>query len=333
MNRSGIVLAGTVILDIVNLVDHWPDEEKVALIQRTEHGAGGPPHNAAAGLARLKAPFPVTLMGFVGDDAYGQTLIEQASGYGLETSGIATVRGAVTSHTIVMSSVKTGKRTFFHQPGVNGSLTAQMLAPNDDCSARIYYCGSPGIANALDTSGGWLEALAAAKRRGFETALELVSMPPEVLAKLVAPLLEHTDIFVVNDHEAAAIAGMSVTKAGRLDIESAMNACRTLLERGVGNVAGIHHPDGAVALTRDGRSAVRGSLNIRTEEIVGSLGAGDAFYAGFLYGWHEGWALDKCLDLGNASAATSLFSVTTSASIRPADDCLKFAAERGLRGL
>lgn len=333
MQRSGIVLAGTVILDIVNLVDHWPDEEKVALIERTEHGAGGPPHNAGAGLMKLKAPFPVSLIGFVGDDAYGQTLIEQAAGYGLDTSGIAVINGEVTSHTMVMSSVKTGKRTFFHQPGVNGVITADMLIPSNDCSARIYYCGAPGIAQGLDISDGWATALREAKTRGFETALELVSVTPEVLKRLVSPLLPLTDIFVVNDHEASAITGMSVTSNGQLDVEAALACCARLLDLGTGKVTGIHHPDGAVALTCDGRSAVRGSLNIRTEEIAGSVGAGDAFYAGFLYGWHEGWALDKCLDLGNASAATSLFSVTTSASIRPADECLQFAAERGLRPL
>lgn len=333
MSRSGIVLAGTVILDIVNLVDHWPDEEKVALIERTEHGAGGPPHNAGAGLVKLGAPFPVDLIGFVGDDAYGQTLIEQAQGYGLDTSGIRVIGSEVTSHTIVMSSVKTGKRTFFHQPGVNGMMTADMLVPSPDCSARIYYCGAPGIANGLDLSGGWAAALRGAKARGFETALELVSVTPDVLKQLVTPLLPLTDIFVVNDHEASAITGLGVTRNGSLDVEAARTCCARLLELGTGNVTGIHHPDGAVALTRDGRSAVRGSLNIRTEEIAGSVGAGDAFYAGFLYGWHENWPLEKCLDLGNASAATSLFSVTTSASIRPAEECLKFASERGLRPL
>lgn len=331
MGRSGIVLAGTVILDIVNLVSHWPDEETVALIERTEQGAGGPPHNAAAGLAKLQAPFPVTLVGALGDDAYGDTLAMQAKAYGLDTSGLVRVPGAVTSHTIVMSSVKTGKRTFFHQPGVNADLTPPMLAAPLGANAKIYYCGAPGIAQSLDETDGWRACLDAARASGHQTAFELVSVPPETLARLTRPLLPLIDIFVVNDNEAAAIAGMDVTRDGRLVPDLALSACARLIDMGIGAVAGIHHPDGAVALTRDGCSAARGSLNIRTEEIIGSVGAGDAFYAGFLYGWHEGWALEQCLDLGNAAAATSLFSATTSASIRPAADCLKFAGERGLR--
>ena len=50
-----------------------------------------------------------------------------------------------------------------------------------------------------------------------------------------------------------------------------------------------------------------------------------------LFGLHEDWPLDRCLDLGNAAAATSLHSPTTSASIRPWAECLAYAAKKGLR--
>ena len=34
--QSGIVLAGIVVLDIVHIIDHWPAEETLAFIDRTE---------------------------------------------------------------------------------------------------------------------------------------------------------------------------------------------------------------------------------------------------------------------------------------------------------
>lgn len=86
MNRSGIVLAGTVILDIVNVIDHWPQEERLASILRTEYGVGGPPQNAAAALIKLGAQFPVSCRGVVGDDGFGQIMLDQAHGYGLDIS-------------------------------------------------------------------------------------------------------------------------------------------------------------------------------------------------------------------------------------------------------
>jgi sugar/nucleoside kinase (ribokinase family) len=82
---------------------------------------------------------------------------------------------------------------------------------------------------------------------------------------------------------------------------------------------------------RNGEMSRRPSVNVPQAEIAGSVGAGDAFYAGMLLGLHEGWPLEKCLDLGNAAAATSLHSPTTSASIRPWAECLVYASAKGLR--
>jgi len=332
MRRRGIVLAGTVILDVVNIVDHWPAEETVAFIQRTEHGAGGPPLNAAAGLMKLEAPFPVTLAGAAGDDAYGDILVAQAAGYGLDTSGIARVAGGITSHTMVMSSAQNGRRTFFHHTGVNATLQAASLLPHAT-DAKLFYLGSPGIARAMDEANGWASLLKQAKAQGLKTCLELVPIAEDLLRALVPPCLPFCDYAVFNDYEAHAVTGLATTKGGRLDVESAIAACAKLLDMGVSDLAAIHHPDGAVAVSASGETAVRGSVRVPSSEIVGSVGAGDAFYAGMLFGIHEDWPLTRCLDLGNAAAATSLHAATTSASIRPYKDCLAYAAARGLNTL
>ena len=99
------------------------------------------------------------------------------------------------------------------------------------------------------------------------------------------------------------------------------------------DLAGIHHPDGAVAVSRSGEVVRRPSVKVAQSEIAGSTGAGDAFYAGVLFGLHEDWPLARCLELGNAAAATSLHSPTTSASIRPWAECLAYAEAKGLRAV
>ena len=331
-SRSGIILAGTVILDIVNIISHWPEEESVALVARTAYGAGGPPHNAAAGLVQLGAPFPVTCIGVVGSDSYGDVLVEQAASTGLNTSHIRRIAEAVTSHTQVMSSQVTGRRTFFHQVGVNADLCIEWLMPPDN-SGKIFYAGAPGIAKAMDMSGGWPQLLRKARTRGFITALEMVPVAAEIQRKFVPPCLPYTDILVINDSEAEAIADIQVVDGDQLNWMAAERCCSRLLDLGVGEVAVIHHPDGAVGLTRQGELAKAGAVHVPREHIVSTVGAGDAFYAGVLYGLHENWGLQRCLDLGNASAATSLSSATTCGSIRPAMDCLAYAKEHGIKGI
>ncbi len=331
MTRSGIVLAGIVVLDIVHIVDHWPDEETLSFIDRTEYAAGGPPHNAAAGLIKLGAPFPVIMLGTAGDDAYGETMLANARSYGVDTSRMTIIKGAVTSHTHVMSCADTGKRTFFAQLGVNNIMTTEHLLPLPGSTAKLYYLGSPGVARGLDASGGWAKLLQAAHALGMKTCLELCPVPVDVLRAHVPACLPHCDYFIVNDYEASSITGIEVTTGQRLDWRAAVACCRKLLDMGVTELAGVHHPDGAVAVTRGGEIARRPSVKVDQSEIAGATGAGDAFYAGMLLGIHEAWPLEKCLDLGNAAAATSLHSPTTSASIRPWADCLAYSKARGLR--
>jgi sugar/nucleoside kinase (ribokinase family) len=329
--RSGITLAGTVILDIVHMVNRWPEQDSVAMVERTEYGAGGPPHNAAAGLKKLGATFPITLQGVVGDDAYGDIFCAQARSYGLNTDQIIRLPNSVTSRTQVMTVVPTGRRTFFHQPGVNGKMTFEQLLPTTN-QTKIFYLGSPGIAHTMDHTDGWLKLLQHAKAHGFITALELVPVSSDFITQEVSKILPYTDICVINDSEAEALVGFSVTAGDALNWTQAYRACQRLLELGVGDVAAIHHPQGAVALRRNGEQAKAFSVNVPQSEIIGTVGAGDAFYAGMLFGLYENWPLEKCLELANASAATSLHSATTSASIRPWEECLDYARAKGLRG-
>ena len=57
-----------------------------------------------------------------------------------------------------------------------------------------------------------------------------------------------------------------------------------------------------------GEFTVVGSLNIPSDEIKGSVGAGDAFCAGCLYGLYNGYDDKTILEFASASAAANLFA-------------------------
>jgi sugar/nucleoside kinase (ribokinase family) len=331
VTRSGVLLAGTIVLDIVHLIDQWPDEEQIAFIRQTIEAPGGPPHNAAAGLVKLGAPFPVQMICVVGEDAPGETFIRIAGELGLDTSNVIRVRGHSTDVTHVMTSKATGKRTFFFKPGANGTMTAEQMLPDND-TAKIYYLGSPGISTSMDATDGWRTALRKARTRGHKTCMELCPVPAELQRAQTLPCLPLLDYLVINDSEAEILSGLSVSKDGHFNSSRALSAAQELLDLGVNELVSIHHPEGAIALRKSGERAYTPSVNVPTEEIIGSVGAGDAFYAGMLFGIHESWTLEKSLTLANASAATSLHSATTSASIRPWAECLDYAKAKGLRG-
>lgn len=330
MTRRGIVLAGTVVLDVVHMIEDWPAEEQISFVRDTLEAPGGPPHNAATGLVKLGAPFPVQLLCVVGDDAAADTFMREAATHGLDTSHVTRIAGEPTDVTYVMTSQATGRRTFFVLPGANRVMTTAHVMPHDD-QAKIYYLGSPGISPSMDASDGWRDALRSAKARGFKTAMELCPVPAPLQRAQTLPCLPLLDYFVINDSEAEVLTGISVTEHGRFNRHGAMRGAQKLLDLGVNVLAAIHHPDGAVAMLKDGQSAFAPAVDVPQHEIIGAVGAGDAFYAGMLFGIHEEWPLERCLALANASAATSLHAAATSSSIRRWEDCLAYARAKGLK--
>jgi sugar/nucleoside kinase (ribokinase family) len=72
-------------------------------------------------------------------------------------------------------------------------------------------------------------------------------------------------------------------------------------------------------------------VNVPQNFVVGTAGAGDAFSAGFLLGLHEGWNVQRCLELAVCVAAASLRDATCSAAIEPWRTCLELGAKMGFQ--
>jgi len=147
--RSGILAAGNWIVDHVKLIDTWPSEETLAIISRETQGMGGAPPNVLAGLARLGAKFPLNGAGIVGYDAAGDWILEQCAKLGIDTRLITRTNEGPTSYTEVMNVERTGRRTFFHQPGVNALLGPESI-DLASCSARLFHLGYLLLLDRLD---------------------------------------------------------------------------------------------------------------------------------------------------------------------------------------
>ncbi|MGA7130516.1 MAG: carbohydrate kinase family protein, partial [Chthoniobacterales bacterium] len=61
--RSGILAAGNWIVDHVKVIDIWPSQDALAIIQSETDGNGGSPFNVLIDLSRLGANFPLQAAG------------------------------------------------------------------------------------------------------------------------------------------------------------------------------------------------------------------------------------------------------------------------------
>ncbi len=335
---AGILCAGTILVDVAKVIDAYPALDHLATIEQVSLSTGGPALNMAVDLSLLGAPFPIGALGAVGDDEHGAFILAECARLGIDTTGVRTLPGAVTSFTDAMIERDGGRRTFFHHPGANAlfdAATADLRVPG----ARILHAGAPGIHPIMDTGlpgggTGWSALLQRAQAAGLHTNMELVSLEPDRIAEAALPCLPYLDSIVINELEAGALTGIdaSVPAAdGPVDWRALEAMALGLIKRGVSVLAVVHFPAGCVAAASGGRTWRQGSVRLPREQVRSVAGAGDAFAAGVIMGLHEGWPVERCLRLAVASAAACARSPSTSDGIKRADACLAEAGRIGYR--
>lgn len=330
--RAGLIAGGNWIVDHVKIVNTWPAQDSLAMIVGESLGNGGSPYNVLKDLALLGAPFPLAAVGLIGEDAFGDRILDDCRAHRIDVAQLGRTAAAPTSYTDVMTAQSTGRRTFFHRRGTNALLGPEHF-DFTRTQARLFHLGYLLLLDrldAFDAAGvtGATKVLQAARAAGLRTSLDCVSDNSDRFLPVAKPALPQVDYFFANDFEAARLTGISVLDDAARDPEKLRAAAQRLLELGVREWVFIHSPHGVFAASaREHRW--QPSVRVRPEDIKGAAGAGDALAAGILFGLHESWPIDRSLRLGVSAAAASLYHATCSASVRPVAECLKLAEDLG----
>lgn len=330
--RSGFLAAGNWIIDQVKIVDCYPKEESLALVLEEQPSNGGSPYNLLKDLRRLGVTAPLQGAGLLAEDELGRSIRTDCEKENIDASRFHWTRSAPTSYTDVFSVSSTGRRTFFHQKGTNALLEAQHCSL--ESTAKIFHLGYLMLLDRLDQIDddgrtGASRLLEMAVEKGFIVSADVVSSGSEKFARIVRPSLPFIDVFFANDLEVESISGIEVRRDGKLLPEGVKAAGRWLIENGVRRWACIHFPEGGLVCGSDGKAFWQGSVKVPADRIAGSVGAGDAFAAGMLFGIHEEWEIEKCLRLAVCSAASCLFHPASSLGILPWEECVSLGEEWG----
>ncbi len=333
--RHGFITGGTWCVDNNRMVAHWPEEDSITQFIEEERHGGGSGCNFALDIKHLDSEMPVETITIVGNDEAGHFLRSLAEAAGIGHTQMHVSADATTQWTDAFISKASGRRTHIFNPGVS-----EVLSPDhfdfSSTTARYLHLGLPGVHKHLDRHwqgdvNGWVTVLKRARASGLKTNLELASINPVLLAKLVLPCLPHLDLIIVNDSEIGALSGMDTLPGGVTDLAACERAARQVLENGAMELVVVHCPVMAIAVTRAGASFMKPSVQIPRSLVSGANGAGDAFAAGMLYGVHEGWSIGDALTLAHAAAAASLRSLSTTGAVEPWRKCLELANQWGWR--
>ncbi len=308
--RYDVISAGLLLTDVLaQPLRTLPEPGLLSLVDTIKLHTGGCALNTGIALARLGVR--VGLVGLVGEDGFGDFVIQSIQREGADPVGVRRVSEAGTSATVVLINPE-GERSFIHTLGANALFSAKDVDLELAASARIFHVGSVGLLPAFDGEP-MATVLQQVRSHGVITSLDTVWDPFGRWLKVVEPCLPHVDLFTPALHEARMITGLEEPEAN----------ARFFLERGARVVAVKMGAEGCFVADREHAFHVPGY----TVDVVDTTGAGDSFVAGFLVGWLQGWPLEKIARFANAVGALCVTAVGATAGVRSFDETLRFVQE------
>ena len=293
-------VVGGVNLDLVVETAALPVAGETVVGGELRRFGGGKGANQAVAAARMGVE--AAFVGRVGADEFGRSLLDGLRREGVEVAGVVCDEGA--SGTALITVAADGGNTIVVAPGANARLSV------DDVEAARRAL------EACDALLLQLEVPIAATVRAARIARALgatVFLNPSPAAPLPDDLLDAVDVLVLNETEAAALAG-PVTETG------------ALLARGVSTVVLTRGVQGAIVETQDGRRLVPPY----PVHSVDATAAGDAFL-GALAATLPELGLDAALDAAAAAGALATTRLGAQPSL-PRRDEVEALLRRGRSG-
>ncbi|MFF2040843.1 sugar kinase [Kitasatospora sp. NPDC058170] len=250
--------------------------------------------NVAIGLARLG--HAARWVGVNGDDEFGRLVLRTLRAEGVDVSCASVDATAPTGLVVFEPRVADLVRVSYYRTGSAGSrLTPACLATALAEGARIVHL--TGVTAALGPGPRAAVEAAAHAARGavcLDVNYRAKLWSPQEAGAALRPLVPLVDVLVASDDELALVAPPGA--------EHEAECVEALLAQGVGEVVVKRGAAGAEVFTEHG-SVARPAVPVPVRDTIG---AGDAFVAGYLSGLLDGLPVEERLD---RAVTTGAFAV------------------------
>lgn len=237
----------------------------------------------ACGAARLG--LKTTLIGVVGEDPLGKFMLEALHQRAIDTSPVLIDRQRKTGVSLILS--RGSDRAILTFLGCIDALEADQVPDSLLAQTRHLHVCSIFLQSRLRS--GLPSLFDRARRLGVSISLD-TNWDPSGKWEGILKLIAHADVFLPNEQEALAITASS-------DLDRALD----VLAQQCPLVVVKRGERGAIAC-QGGKTVAAEALTV---SVVDTVGAGDSFDAGFIYGYLAGFPLKKALQLGIACGSLS----------------------------
>ncbi|KAL3423186.1 Ribokinase [Phlyctema vagabunda] len=284
MAPKTITIIGSLNTDLVTLTPYVPAGGETMTATSFSTGPGGKGANQAVACARLSRANPSTdkssstspgdvvvkMMGGVGADEFGPSLIASLERDGIDTSGVRVIEETSTGVAVILVEEESGENRILLNPGANHALRPADFKDPASLGTPLPDLIILQLEIPFDTV---LQILETARLAGVEVLLN-----PAPAVPLPDQVYEAVTHLIVNETEAALLGGTTVEEVERTGSNWAAVA-QKFITKGTKNVVITLGARGALFANANGNSGILQSGD--KVNVVDTTAAGDTWVGAY----------------------------------------------------
>lgn len=299
---KNICVIGSLNMDLVVNVDIMPKPGQTIIGSNFKEVPGGKGANQAVAMARLNGN--VSMIGKVGEDGFGQTLINSLKNDKVDTTYIQTSKGATGVALITVD--KNAQNSIVVSPGANFEVK------EDDIDNNIEAIkNSDIVVLQLETPLNTIKyALNKAKELNKYTILN-----PAPAVKLDDEIIKNVDLLTPNETELEIISGVSIETE-----EDIQKAAQIMIEKGVKELIVTLGSKGSLYINKE-KSMFKKAYKV---EAVDTTAAGDSYTGALAVALSQEKCIEDAMDFASKVGALSVLKEGAQSSLPTLEDVKNF---------
>ncbi|MDU4859405.1 MAG: ribokinase [Terrisporobacter othiniensis] len=299
---KNICVIGSLNMDLVVNVDTMPKPGQTLLGGNFKEVPGGKGANQAVAMARLEGN--ISMIGKVGNDSFGKTLIEALNDDNVNTNHVHTANCSTGVAFITVD--KNAQNAIVVAPGANFQLTKDDIDKNIDCIKN-----SDIVVIQLETPLETVKyALQVAKDLNKYTILN-----PAPAVKLDDEIIKNVDLLTPNETELEIISEIKIENE-----DDIIKAASKVIEKGVKELIVTLGSKGSLYINEE-RSFFKSAYKV---EAVDTTAAGDSFTGALAVALSNNKTMEEAMDFASKVGALSVMKEGAQSSLPTLKDVDNF---------
>lgn len=317
LKKPKILVVGSFMMDLIASTKRAPNSGETVVGLKFQTAPGGKGANQAVQCARLGAH--VTMVGQVGDDAFGKIMTDTAAAAGVDVSHVSVDKNESSGvgHIVLEVTEHGAQNRITVCPGANFTLTVEDVAWLKEEIGQYDL-----VMMQFELPMEVIEAVA----QWAHDAGVKVMINPAPAAPMSDKLLACATYLSPNEHEAALLADHAIDVSNGINMEDVEIVSKAFQARGVENLIITMGENGSIVAGKEG---IHHTQCVKMPHVADPTAAGDSFVAAFCTGLCAGLPQGEALAFASHTAAITVSRMGAMPSLPTVSEVQALMEERG----